>query len=231
MRLHSIPPWRNVAVLAAILAISPLACDTGASPETSRARELAASPGPAAVVAAGDCSNLVAQTGVAGGGPAGYTWCADEGGTCTFTQPVDVAFGANGGFAYRDGVTGAITFTVAGFGSDPIVNVVKAGYFRNAGGPPGYTKCADEGGTCTFARTVDVAYGAHGLFNYQCGVTGAVTVNNTSFGDPIYNVAKAGYFRNAGGPVGYTWCADEGGSCSLSAASDVAYGAKARPRG
>jgi hypothetical protein len=179
----------------------------------------------AAVAVAGDCSNLVAPPGVPGPGPSGYTWCADEGGSCSFTQPVDVAFGASGGFTYRDGVTGTVTFNVASFGVDPIVGVVKAGYYRNSGGPPGYTRCADEGGTCTFGRTVDVAYGAHGLFNYRCGVTGVVTMNNAGFGDPIFEVAKAGYFRNAGGPVGYTWCADEGGSCSFTVASDVAYGA------
>jgi hypothetical protein len=69
----------------------------------------------------GDCSNLVAQPGVGGPGPSGYTGCADEGGSCSFSQPVDVAFGANGGFTYKDAVTGTITFNA------PIVAVI----FRN----------------------------------------------------------------------------------------------------
>ncbi len=137
-----------------------------------------------------------------------------------------MAFGAKGGFVYKDGVTGTVIFTIAAFGGvDPNPNVVKAGYYRPSGGPPGYTKCADEGGTCAASRTVDVAFGAHGLFNYKCSVTGSVAANNATFGDPIQGAAKAAYYRNSGGPPGYTWCADEGGTCSLSVASDVAFGA------
>jgi len=228
MTAHRILPARKArTVLAAIAAIGVAACTDGASAPPTTGSEGVALAGsePAAAPAAGDCSNLVAPPGAAGPGPAGYTWCTSEGGGCSFTQTVDVAFGAGGGFAYKDGVTGTVTFNVASFGVDPAVNVVKAGYYRISGGPPGYTRCADEGGTCTFGRTVDVAYGAHGLFNYRCGVTGAVTVSNAAFGDPIFLAAKAGYFRNAGGPVGYTWCADEGSTCSFTVATDVAYGA------
>ena len=228
MTAHRVSPrYKAVAVLAALTAIGLAACgdSDSAPPPTGPDGVVPAASELAAAAAAGDCSNLVALPGVAGPGPSGYTWCAAEGGSCSFTQTVDVAFGASGGFTYKDGVTGSVTFNLASFGIDPAVGVVKAGYYRNAGGPAGYTKCADEDGTCTFGRTVDVAYGAHGLFNYQCGVTGAVTVNNASFGDPIFLAAKAGYFRNAGGPVGYTWCADEGGTCSFTVASDVAYGA------
>jgi hypothetical protein len=213
-----VSPRHSAAVLAVMTAVSAVACGTGAPPQPPELSVLPAAVG-------SDCSNLVAQPGVSGDGPAGYTWCAAEGGSCTFSQSVDVAFGANGGFTYKNAVTGTVGFTVASFGADPIVNVVKAGYYRPADGPPGYTKCADEGGTCSFARTVDVAYGAHGLFNYQCGVSGNVAMTNATFGDPIFNAAKAGYVRNAGGPTGYTWCADEGGSCTFSAATDVAYGA------
>jgi len=219
---------RNTAVLAAIAAHGLAACSGLTPPPQPTAGEtLPASAEPSAVAAAatGDCINLVAMPGVGGPGPAGYTHCGDEGGSCTFTQPTDVAFGANGGFVYKDNFTGTIALTAAAFGADPSFGVVKGGYYRPSGGPPGYTKCADEGGTCTSARTVDVAYGAHGLFNYKCGVTGAVAITNAGFGDPIAGSVKAGYMRNAGGPVGYTWCADEGGTCTLSAASDVAYGA------
>jgi len=37
-------------------------------------------------------------------------WCAAEGGTCTFTQPVDVAYGAGSSFVYKTGDTGRVTF-------------------------------------------------------------------------------------------------------------------------
>ncbi len=59
----------------------------------------------------------------------GYTWCADENGTCTFSQLVDLAYGANGYFNYKVGFTGTITFNNATLG-DPLLGVAKAGYFR-----------------------------------------------------------------------------------------------------
>jgi len=213
--------------LAVLAAHAWAACSGAAPPPPPTATESAAlaPPNAAATAAAGDCVNMVIAPGTGGAGPAGYTFCGDEGGSCTFSQTVDVAFGANGGFAYKDSVTGTVPLTLATFGADPIFGVVKSGYYRNSGGPPGYTKCADEGGTCNSARPADVAYGAHGLFNYRCGVTGAIAATNAAFGDPITGSPKAAYIRNAGGPVGYTWCADEGGTCTLSVASDVAYGA------
>ncbi len=69
-------------------------------------------------------------------GPANYTFAANEGGSYTFTQPVDVAYGANGSFFYRYGVTGTIVFDNATFG-DPIPGVVKSGYFKAAAGSTG----------------------------------------------------------------------------------------------
>jgi hypothetical protein len=65
------------------------------------------------------------------GGPSGYIWCANEGGTVNFGQTVDVAYGANGSYYYRYGVTGDVTFDNNNFG-DPIPGVVKNGYYRIA---------------------------------------------------------------------------------------------------
>ena len=62
-------------------------------------------------------------------GPAGYTWCASENGSYTFSDVVDVAYGANGQYYYQYGVTGTINFNNATFG-DPIVGVVKSGYYK-----------------------------------------------------------------------------------------------------
>ena len=66
-------------------------------------------------------------------GPTGYAWCASEGDTVTFSQPVNVAFGANGSYYYQSNVTGSITFDNASFG-DPISGVRKAGYYQYATG-------------------------------------------------------------------------------------------------
>ncbi|WP_426513927.1 family 43 glycosylhydrolase [Dactylosporangium sp. McL0621] len=60
------------------------------------------------------------------GGPAGYTQCAAENGTCGFSGTHTVAYGANGAFAYRS-VAGATACTNAVFG-DAFYNVVKACY-------------------------------------------------------------------------------------------------------
>ncbi len=133
-------------------------------------------------------------------GPPGYTYVADEDESFTFTETVDVAYGANGQFYYMYGVTGTITFDNATFG-DPIFDVVKAGFYKNADsypiGPSRYTYVADEGESFTFTETVDVAYGANGQFYYMYGVTGTITFDNATFGDPIFDVAKAGFYKNA----------------------------------
>ena len=163
-------------------------------------------------------------------GPAGYTYIADEDESFTFTETVDVAYGANGQFNYLYGVTGTITFDNATFG-DPIFGVAKAGFYRNADpdpvGPDGYTYIADEDESVTFTETVDVAYGANGQFNYLYGVTGTITFDNATFGDPIFGVAKAGFYRSAApvGPDGYTYVADEDESFTFTETVDVAYGA------
>jgi len=141
--------------------------------------------------------NIVAN-GSSSAGPAGYTWCAGENGSYTFSQTVDVAYGANGTFVYKTGVSGTIAFNNATFG-DPIVGVAKAGYYKVSGiaGPAGYTWCANENGSYTFNQTVDVAYGANGAFVYKSGVSGTITFNNATFGDPAYGVGKAGFYKAA----------------------------------
>jgi hypothetical protein len=60
--------------------------------------------------------------------PPGYLLVAYEGGVRSFSTPTNVAYGANGKFAYRSGVQGAFTFSNTSFGSDPQKNVVKAGF-------------------------------------------------------------------------------------------------------
>ena len=101
------------------------------------------------------------------------------------------------------------------------------GSFSSPGGPAGYTWCSADGGTYTLSGICDVAYGANGFFHYLHSKTGPVTFNSATFGDPIVGTEKTGYFKNAdpSGPAGYTWCAYETGSFTLSGACDVAFGA------
>lgn len=63
--------------------------------------------------------------------PLGYAYVCDSGGNATYSGPVDLAYGAAGGYAFRQGVSGPVTFNVDTFG-DPLVGsgVTKKGYWR-----------------------------------------------------------------------------------------------------
>jgi hypothetical protein len=60
-------------------------------------------------------------------GPAGYPWCANENAMCVTGGFRNIAYGANGSFAYLFGVTGSYSCNNATFG-DPLSGVVKACY-------------------------------------------------------------------------------------------------------
>ena len=63
--------------------------------------------------------------------PLGYSYVCDSGGTGTYTGPVDVAYGASGGYTFILGLSGSVTFDVATFG-DPLPGnpAIKKGYWR-----------------------------------------------------------------------------------------------------
>lgn len=61
--------------------------------------------------------------------------------------------------------------------------------------PPGYTEVANENGSFTFSTVVDVAYGLSGGFTFRQGVSGLITFNNATFGDPLVGTQKKGYWR------------------------------------
>jgi PKD domain/Carboxypeptidase regulatory-like domain/PA14 domain len=169
------------------------------------------------------------------GGPAGFTWCANEGGSYSLAGPSDVAYGGDGKFIYRYNQTGTVTFNNGVFG-DPAPGVTKGGFYKIVPPsvvpvpPPGYTWCASEGGSYSLSGLSDVAYGGDGKFNYFYNQTGTVTFNNALFGDPAPGVTKSGFYKIVPppvvpvGPPGYIWCATEWGNYSLSVPSDVAYG-------
>lgn len=66
-------------------------------------------------------------------GPSGYTFCSWENQRCNFSGVQDVAYGANGAFAYRYALSGGIDCNNATFG-DPINGVVKACFTKST--PP-----------------------------------------------------------------------------------------------
>jgi len=71
------------------------------------------------------------NSGPASGLAQGYIKCCVENQSYTFATPVDVAYGAPGGWAYQTGVSGTVTFNNARFG-DPLVGTVKAGYYKTS---------------------------------------------------------------------------------------------------
>src|ERR1019366_8873980 len=165
------------------------------------------------------------------GGLTGYTFCASENGTCSFTGTTSVAYGANGKINYQT-LTGGTPCTNAVFG-DPDYGYTKACYTQAvaaspSGGRTGHTFCDSEHGTCSFTGTTSVAYGANGKFNYQT-LTGGTPCTNAVFGDPDYGYTKACYTQAvaappSGGLTGYTFCASENGTCSFTGTTSVGYG-------
>ena len=122
---------------------------------------------------------------------------AGEGGSAYFSDPVEVAYGAQGKYYYIRGVSGTVTFNPTTFGGDPDFGVSKAGYYMP------YTQCAVEGGTATFSTPTDVAYGANGHHYFLYNVTGTITFSNATFGgDPNPGVGKTGFYRPSTPTVG-----------------------------
>ncbi|MFK0153205.1 MGH1-like glycoside hydrolase domain-containing protein [Streptomyces sp. NPDC090493] len=204
---------------------TPASGITGASQDDTYVYLTGVAPGSYTVTATG-LGNPAAPADPATTGTlrAGYTRCAGEGGTCSFSGTRSVAYGA-GTYTYKT-VTGSTACTSDSFGGDPAPNLVKSCYVADAGGPPGYTACAAENGTCAVpGYNRDVAYGANGNFVHQV-TNGSVGCSNAHFGDPVDGVAKSCYLPPAGAPAGgWTKCADQNGTCPAAAGQPVMYGA------
>jgi beta-glucanase (GH16 family) len=155
-----------------------------------------------------------------------WTRCATEGGTCTFTGTRQVRYGAGTTFFYKT-ATGSIACNNATFG-DPLPTLAKnCDYVADTATAPaptdGWTRCATEGGICTFSGTRQVRYGAGTTFFYKTA-TGSISCTNAVFGDPLPGQAKNCDF---GASTTDTWtrCATEGGTCVFSGTRQVRYGA------
>jgi hypothetical protein len=134
-------------------------------------------------------------------GPAGYSFCASENQTCSFSGQKSVAYGANNNFAFLN-LAGGTACTNSVFG-DPISGTVKACYIKDiltqapapASGPVGYTFCATENQTCSFTGQKSVAYGANNNFT-MLNLSGGTECTNSVFGDPIFGTVKACYIKD-----------------------------------
>ena len=168
------------------------------------------------------------------------TRCASEGATCSTSGTGDVAFGSGGRYIVLRGVRNSLTCNTSTFGGDPTPGVAKACYTDGSGassqqgaGPAGYAICTNEGSTCSFSGSQDVAYGAAGQWVSKIGV-GSIGCNKNAFDgiDPALGYNKACFIPNAQSasvPMWFTWCVAEGQSCDFSgypaAAVTIAFGA------
>jgi hypothetical protein len=152
-------------------------------------------------------------------GIAGYTFCSSEYQNCTLSGMMDVAYGAQGQYAYKSGLNGTFYCSNATFGSDPAYGATKGCYVRasGGGGPASFTFCAGQGQSCSPSGAVDVAYGAVGQFQFKTDVVGGVGCGDGTFGDPAYGWTKACYTRPSGGGVAY-----EAEAASVAGAAKIA---------
>jgi hypothetical protein len=89
-----------------------------------------------------------------------------------------------------------IRFTNAS-GSLPDFDKIQLGLnpIINGTAPSGFTWCSSDNGSYILPGRSDVAYGANGMFNYLYTKTGTITFNSATFGDPIPETSKAGYYK------------------------------------
>jgi hypothetical protein len=165
--------------------------------------------------------------GASGAGPTGYTYATAEGQPVAVNGPTDVAFGADGLFLFKYGVTSEIDCTIAAFGGDPDPYVPKSCFTLADVAPAGSKYSVPEGQALTFKGVADIAYGANGAFDFKYGVTNGVDCTNAAFGgDPDPDVHKSCYKLPDVGPAGFTYAVTEGAHLTLHHSSTVAFGAR-----
>jgi pectate lyase C len=152
---------------------------------------------------------LVAAAGVAQGAtdyPSGYTKCAKEGATCSFTGTRSVAYGKSGTFVYAT-LTGPITCQGSLF---PAINVPQPRYCSFAGSsappptsPPPPSSGAITGATCTstgsqtITATILVTSGTMDLGCRTYNPSGALGDGSQEEGqDPAFRVENGATLRN-----------------------------------
>ena len=155
--------------------------------------------------------------------------CALLNATCSVSQPSVVALGANGYFNYGT-FSGATDCDFSVFGN-PNASGQNACYSEPtpAASTDVWTECAAENGTCSYSGVMTIAFGANGDYHYATLGGGGTACTDAVFGDPDYDTVKACYLM-APPPQFTHWdlCATNGGTCTFSGTSEVAYGADGR---
>jgi hypothetical protein len=114
--------------------------------------------------------------------PAGYTYCAAENGTCSFSGTKNVGYGANGKFYYKTAAN-SVSCNNSVFG-DPIPGTVKACYIGPANAYT-ITASAGTGGSISPSGSVSVTSGSSKTFTIAPGSgyhVSSVNVDGVSVG-------------------------------------------------
>jgi len=180
-----------------------------------------------------------------GDGPAGYTYCSNEFGTCLFSGTASVAFGANGSYYYGT-FTGQATCSAGTFGGAPAYNQAKKCYYMSVSqaAAPAFTPAA---GTYSSTQSVTISSATSGAAIRYTTNGSTPTASSTLYTGPISvatsqtikaiaiasglsdsAVTTAAYTIQAAsgdGPAGYTYCSNEFGTCTFSGTASVAFGA------
>ena len=168
-----------------------------------------------------------------------YTYCAAEGGACSFTGQRVVAYGANGLYNYST-VNNNIACNNSTLGPDPDPGAAKACYYSPAIWDPGPAPpflpigpqgvyCADENGVCNFNGSANGVF-ALGFQSVSISVQNSFNCNSSTFGnsDPHPGLVKTCFYQLPnnfnGAPAGYVLCANEGQTCTFAGAARIAFG-------
>ncbi|MBI5538129.1 MAG: hypothetical protein HY898_35735 [Deltaproteobacteria bacterium] len=138
----------------------------------------------------------ILQSKATGSGPGpGYGLLVNEGQHIHSTTLIDVAYGADGRFFHRYGVT-ELDCNNAVFG-DPAPGKSKACYWtqRSTTILPGYRYCSREAESCAWSGGGQklIKFGANGVFAQRSGSSGMACSSANFGGDPVPNVVKACY--------------------------------------
>lgn len=178
--------------------------------------------------------------------PSSWVACATEETTCSFSGTAQVRFGAGDKFVVKT-LTGPVSCSNNVFG-DPLPGYAKTcsiGVTPTAAPSSGemtWTVCAKEYGSCAFSGSAQVRYGTADKYVSKT-LTGPVSCTNEVFGDPAPGYGKSCELGTAvvskppvttpgttpgtvpgTTPSSWTVCANEGGSCNVSAGTQVRYG-------
>ncbi|MGJ8693548.1 MAG: DUF4955 domain-containing protein [Thalassotalea sp.] len=155
----------------------------------------------------------------------GFTYLGTEGGSKSFIDKVDIAFGTEGKYNFKYNVSGIVDFNTATFG-DPTPGTKKVVYYRPAA-PAEFFFTSKENENVVVTSLSIVKFGANGNYATKYNLQSDILCDRESFGsDPAPGVKKECFIQKISTPSGYSFKANEGATVNISAPINVAFGAK-----